>query len=123
MPLDRLQARKRIQGARSAYARVPNAEFIQNLANDLEEALNLIDTATTETQRAQNEVSRIARDLDDEKTHYRKLREQSAHTEAMMALLREISASPKGAKAKATDLLKTMGVAETPVVPDKILVP
>lgn len=115
MPLDRTEARKRINGARSAYARGIHSEFIQNLANDSEEAINLIDAMTTETQRAQNEVAGLQRQLDEEKTHYRKLREQSAHTEAMTALLREIADSPKGAQKKAEEMLKTMKIVE-PVV-------
>ncbi|MDZ4345939.1 MAG: hypothetical protein U1E51_26290 [Candidatus Binatia bacterium] len=123
MPLDRIQARKRINGARSAYGRGVHAEFINNLATDLEEALNLLDGSTLESQRALNEVARMQRELDDEKTHYRKLREQSAHTEAMVALLKEIAASPKGAAKKAAELLKAAKMAEPAAVAEKMVVP
>lgn len=122
MPLDITKARGRIQGARTAYYRGPAAEFIQNLATDLEDALNLVDGATITSQRAQNEVARVQRELDAEKTAYRLLREQSVHTERAIALLREIKASPKGAQKKAADMLAEMGIVDAPVVPAKVVV-
>jgi hypothetical protein len=126
MPLDKAKARSDIQGARYAYMRGPSADFIQKLATHAEEALNELDTAQLTTQRAMNDVSRYQRELDDEKTAYRKLREQSANTEACVAVLREISASPKGAQKKAAELLAKIGAVESvaPVaVPAKVVVP
>lgn len=123
MPLDRIQARKLVNAAASAYSRGIHAEFIGKMAEQLNEALLVVDASTTDVQRAQNEVARLQRELDEEKTHYRKLRESSAHTEAMTAALKEISASPKGAAKKAADVLKAAGVVEPVVVPEKVLVP
>lgn len=105
MPLDKAKARSYINGARVAYRVGVHAEFIQMGASFLEEALNQLDQDSQTTARAQNDVARIQRDLDNEKTEYRKLREQSAHSESMVALLREIAASPKGAQKKAAELL------------------
>ena len=70
-------------------------------------------------------MSRFQRELDEEKTAYRKLREQAVHTEAMIALLRELSASPKGAQKKAADMLKTVVGEEkiVPMEPEKVVVP
>ena len=100
MPFDKAKARSRVNGARTAYSRGIHSQFINDLANDLEEALKLTDEAALTAQRALNDTARIGRELDDEKTAYRKLREQSAHSESMVALLREIAASPKGAQKK-----------------------
>lgn len=125
MPLDKIKARSRVTGARNAYRVGPWSEYIQLLANDLEAALDELDQASMVSNRAQNEVSRYQRELDEEKTAYRKLREQSVHTEAMIALLREIKASPKGAQKKADEMLKTVVGEEkvVPMVPAKVVVP
>lgn len=126
MPLDRVQSRKLVSAAESAYSRGIHSEFIGKIAAQLKEALEVVDTAAMESQRAQNEVARLQRELDEEKTHYRKLREESAHIESAVAVLREIAKSPKGAAKKATDQLALMGISEPVVVPpaqDKILVP
>ena len=122
MPLDRIQARKRVNGARSAYGRGVHSEFINKLADDLEEAMGLLDSSMLDAQRAQNEVARLQRELDEEKTHYRKLREQSAHTETALAVLKVIAASPKGAAKKAAEQLKAMGVAEEAKSPQDIII-
>lgn len=128
MPLDKAKARSRVEGARNAYRIGIRADFIQLLADDLEGALNQIDQDALALGRAQNDVARFQRELDEEKTAYRKLREQSSHTETCVALLREIAKSPKGAAAKASAQLKAMGVTEVapaaPVaVPAKVVVP
>lgn len=123
MPLDRVQARKLVNASAVAYSRGIHAEFIGKIAEQLNEALLVVDASTTDVQRAQNEVARLQRELDEEKTHYRKLREQSAHAEAMIAVLKEIVATPKGAGKKAADVLKAAGVVEPVAVPEKILVP
>ena len=116
MPFDKAKAKSRVNGARNAYSRGVHSQFINDLANDLDEALKLVDESTLAAQRALNDTARIGRELDEEKTAYRKLREQSAHSESMIALLKEITASGKGAQKKAAELLKTMGVSE-PVLP------
>jgi hypothetical protein len=128
MPLDKVKARSDVQGARNAYFRGPHADFIQRLATHIEEALASHDEMALGLNRAQNDNSRMARELDDEKTAYRKLREQMIHTEAMVAVLREIKASPKGAQKKAAEMLATMGVKDeaakpAAAVPAKIEVP
>lgn len=123
MPLDRVQARKLVNASAVAYSRGIHAEFIGKIAEQLNEALLVVDASTTDVQRAQNEVARLQRELDEEKTHYRKLREQSAHTEAMIGVLKEIVATPKGAGKKAADVLKAAGVVEPVAAPEKILVP
>lgn len=124
MPLDKVLARKLVAGARSAYARGIHSEFINKLADQLEEALKIGDDSANELGRARNEAARLARELDEEKTHYRKLRESSAHTEACVALLKEIAASPKGAAKKAADQLTAMGaVDESAPLPEKVVVP
>ena len=111
MPIDKAKARSYVEGARNAYRTGPRAEYIQIGANHIEEVLNQFDQDSLALARALNDVSRLQRELDDEKTAYRKLREQSAHTESCVALLREIANSPKGAKLKAEELLKNMGLA------------
>lgn len=113
MPLDKAKARSRVDGARNAYRIGIRSDYIQLLANDLEEALNLIDGSTLEVSRAKNEATRLQRELDEEKDHYRKLREKSAHGEALVTFAREVAASPKGAQKKAAALLVSMG--EVPV--------
>lgn len=125
MPLDKNLARRLVEGAESAYARSPHSEFIGKLAASLRAALEEVDTAQTTALRAQNEVSRYQREIDEEKTAYRKLREQSVHTEAMIAVLREIAKSPKGAQKKAEEMLKTVVGEEkvVPMVPAKVVVP
>lgn len=128
MPLDRAKARSRVEGARNAYRIGIRADFIQLLADDLEGALNQIDQDALALGRAQNDVARFQRELDDEKTAYRKLREQSAHTETCVVVLREIAKTPKGAASKALAQLKAMGVVvDTPqppaAVPAKVVVP
>ena len=124
MPLDKNIARRMVEGAQAAYSRSPHAEFIGKLAAQLQAALDEVDTAQTTALRAQNDVTRFQRELDEEKTAYRKLREQSVHTEAMIALLREISKSPKGAQHKAEEMLKTVVGEEkmVPMVPEKVVV-
>ena len=122
MPFDKAKARSRVNGARTAYSRGIHSQFINDLANDLEEALKLTDEAALTAQRALNDTARIGRELDDEKTAYRKLREQSAHSESMVALLREIAASPKGAQKKAAELLKSAGFAEPVIEPPPTVV-
>lgn len=112
MPLDTTKAKSLVSGARQAYTRGPHTEFIQNLADALDEALKLVDEASLASQRAQNDVARIGRELDEEKTAYRKLREQAAHSEKMLLLLREVAKSPRGAQKKAAELLKEMGAEE-----------
>lgn len=116
MPLDKIQARKLVNAVETAYARSPHAEFIGRIATQLKVALDEVDGIAANSLRAQNEVARLGRELDEEKTHYRKLREQSAQTEAMIALLREIAASPKGAQKKAAEMLKIVA-GEEKVVP------
>ena len=123
MPLDKILARKLVSGARSAYARGIHSEYINKLADQLDAALALSDEAVNELNRARNEAARLQRELDEEKTHYRKLREQSAHTETAMAVLREISQSPKGAAKKAADQLALMGAIEPVSAPEKVVVP
>lgn len=127
MPLDRTKARGRVEGARNAYRVGIRADFIQLLADDLDEALKLLDMAALDTSNAKHEAARVGRELDDEKTAYRKLREQSVHTEKCVLLLRSIAKSPKGAAVKAAEMLKEMGVTEEAVVtaalPVKIEVP
>lgn len=130
MPLDRTRARSDAEGARNAYRSGPRADFIQRLAEHVDEALKVVDSATLEASQAKNECARLGRELDEEKTAYRKLREQGQHMEACVALLRELRISPKGAQRKAADMLERMGVGvtETPavtasVVPDKVEVP
>ena len=120
MPLDKAKARGRVNGARSHYRFGIHSEFINLMADDLEEALNLLDSAALETTRAKNEAARLERELDNEKTEYRKLREKSEVApapvaDAPLALLREIAASPKGAQKKAAAFLKTITPAE-PVI-------
>lgn len=111
MPLDKARARARVNGARSHYRFGVHSEFINLLADDLEESLNLLDSAALETSRAKNEVARLGRELDNEKTEYRKLREQGGeNAEKMVALLREIAKNPKGASKKATAHLLAMGL-------------
>lgn len=125
MPLDKAKARAYIVGARSAYRIGIRSDYIQIGADHLEEALNQLDQDSLAASRAMNDVARYQRELDDEKTAYRKLREQSAHTEACIALLREIAKSPKGAAAKAKAMLETMGLADAPVpvaAPAKVVV-
>ena len=123
MPLDKAKARSYIEGARTAYRIGIRAEFIQIGANHLEEALNQLDQDSLAASRAMNDVARYQRELDDEKTAYRKLREQSGHIETCVALLREIAKSPKGAAKKAEEQLKTMGVVEPAAPVEKIVVP
>lgn len=127
MPLEKAKARSYIEGARNAYRTGPRAEYIQNGANFLEEVLNQLDQDSLTASRALNDAARLQRELDEEKTAYRKLREQSAHADACVAVLREIAKSPKGAAAKAAAQLKAMGVVEetAPVapVPNKVIVP
>lgn len=122
MPLDRVKARARVTGARNAYRVGIRSDFIQMLADDLDEALKLLEGQVLEISQVKNEATRASRELDEEKTAYRKLREQSAHTEKAIALLREIKASPKGAGVKAAAMLKEMGVVEPVVVPTKVVV-
>ena len=111
MPIDKTAARKRIQGARYAYARGIHSEFIQAMANELEQALNDLDQTAVVIKNAENEASRMARELDEEKTHYRKLRENSIHTEEMLSVLKIIAHHGKGAQKKAAELLTKMGIA------------
>lgn len=122
MPLDKAKARSYIEGARTAYRIGIRSEYIQIGANHLEEALNQLDQDSLTASRAQNDVARFQRELDDEKTAYRKLREQSQHTEACVALLREIAKSPKGAAKKAEEMLKVMGVETPAAVAGKVVV-
>lgn len=112
MPLDKAKARSYVEGARNAYRTGPRAEYVQVGANYIEEALNQLDADSLALSRALNENTRLQRELDDEKTAYRKLREQSATSEACVALLRDIAKSPKGAKLKAEELLKGMGLTQ-----------
>lgn len=123
MPLDRVQARKLVDAARSAYSRGIHSEFINKIADQLGEALETIDSSANEASRAMNDVARLQRDLDEEKTHYRKLRETSAHTETMVVVLREIAKSPKGAQKKAEELLLGIGLTEPAKEPQKVVVP
>lgn len=120
MPLDKVMARKLVSGARSAYARGVHSEFIQKMADQLEAALAVSDDGANELSRSRNEVTRIRRELDEEKTHYRKLRESSDHIESSIAVFKAIAASPKGAAKKAADQLALMGVVDEPVAPAKI---
>ena len=114
MPLDKAKARSRVDGARNAYRIGIRSDYIQLLANDLEEALNVIDGSALEVSRAKNDATRLQRELDEEKDHYRKLREKSVHTEALVQFVRDVAASPKGAQKKAVALLTSIG--EPPVV-------
>lgn len=128
MPLDRALARRRVEGARTAYSRGPHAEFIQNLANDLDQALTLVSDTDLTVMRAQGNATTLERALDEEKDAYRKLKERGAHTEAMLGLLREIAANGKGAQKKAAAFLKTIGaeMSAAPVAvpePERIIVP
>lgn len=122
MPLDRIQARKLCDGAQSHYSRGLHSEFINKLADQLRDALEALDQFAIETTRAKNDSIRYQRELDEEKTHYRKLREASAHVPSMIELLKAISNSPKGAQKKAEELLKTMGIvdAPAPVTPTEV---
>lgn len=117
MPLDKSKVRSYINGARNAYRVGIHSEFIQIGANFLEEAINQLDQDSHTATRAQNEVARLQRELDNEKTEYRKLREKlevapAPISDAPIALLREIAASPKGAQKKAAEFLKTITPAE-----------
>lgn len=131
MPLDKAKARSYVEGARNAYRTGPRAEYIQIGAAFIEEALNQLDQDSLTASRAMNEATRLQRELDDEKTAYRKLREQGQHTEKYVALLREIEKSPKGAQRKAKDVLIETGVSDLVltrgavigVVPEKVVVP
>lgn len=122
MPLDRIQARKLCNAAQSHYGRGLHSEFINKIADQLRDALDTLDQFSLETTRAKNDSIRYQRELDEEKTHYRKLREASEHVPSMIELLKAISASPKGAQKKAEDLLKTMGIvdAPAPVTPTEV---
>lgn len=113
MPLDKAKARSYINGARNAYRVGIHSEFIQIGAGFLEEALNQLDQDSQIAARAQNEVAILKRELDNEKTEYRKLREKLEVapvpvSDAPIALLREIAAIPKGAQKKAAEFLKTI---------------
>jgi hypothetical protein len=110
MPLDRIKARQCVEGARHAYRIGVRADFIQVMADHLEEALKVVETATYEVNTAKNDSTRIQRELDDEKTAYRKLREASVHTENCVLVLKAIAANPKGAAKKAAEQLRAMGV-------------
>lgn len=122
MPLDRIQARKLVDAARSAYGRGIHSEFINKIADQLRDALDSIDASASIAANAQNDVARLQRDLDEEKTHYRKLRETSAHTETMVVVLREIAKSPKGAQRKAQELLLGIGLTEPAKEPPRTVV-
>lgn len=115
MPFDKAKARSRVDGARNAYRIGIRADYIQLLATDLEDALNLLDGAALEVSRAKNDSTRLQRELDEEKDHYRKLREKSVHTEALVQFVKDVAASPKGAAKKAAALLVAMG--EAPAAP------
>lgn len=110
MPLDRIKAKQCVEGARHAYRIGVRADFIQMIADHLEEALKVVDEATRSVDTAKNESSRLQRELDDEKTAYRKLRESSAHTENCVLTLKAIAANPKGSAKKAAEQLRAMGI-------------
>ena len=112
MPLDRAKAKSLISSAQAGYTRGPHADFIAMLADQLSEALKIVDDATVNVLRAQNETQGKQRELDEVKTLLINIGEQNKSTAAMVTLLREISKSPKGAAKKAEELLKVMGSAE-----------
>lgn len=76
MPLDRIQAKKLVNAAASAYGRGVHSEFIGKIAEQLNESLAVIDAATMDATKAKNEVARIQREIEEEKTQYRLLREK-----------------------------------------------
>lgn len=118
MPFDRTIARKLVAAAESAYSRGIHSEFIGKIAAQLKDALEMADAAALEVSRAKNESTRLQRELDEEKDHYRKLREKSVHTEALVQFVKDVSASPKGAAKKASVLLAAMGEAVEPKAHD-----
>lgn len=123
MPLDKIEARKMVNNWERAYGRSAHAEFIGKMASQLKDALDVLDAAAMETQRAMNDTARLQRDLDEEKTHYRKLRETSAHVETMVAVLKDISKNSKGASKKAQELISAMGMDEPVAAPANVVVP
>jgi len=123
MPLDRIQARKLCGAAQSHYGRGLHSEFINKIADQLRDALDVLDSNTLDVTRAKNDSARLQRELDEEKTHYRKLRESSEHVPAMVDALKAIAASPKGAAKKAEELLVKMGLSVAPTEAQKVVVP
>jgi len=126
MSLDRILARKLCGAAQSHYGRGLHSEFINKIADQLRDALDVLDANVLDVTRAKNDSARLQRELDEEKTHYRKLRESSEHVPAMVETLKAIAASPKGAAKKAEELLARMGMADTPAKPteaQKVVVP
>lgn len=115
MPLDRIKARKLISGA-TAYARLPNGEYVTNFATQMTEALALVEDLERTVQREQGKLTVAERTLAEEREAYRKLREQAAGVESAIAALKDIASSPKGGAKKAVEALKKLGAWEEPVV-------
>jgi len=114
MPLDRILARKLCGAAQSHYGRGLHSEFINKIADQLRDALDVLDQNALEVTRAKNNEARLQRELDEEKTHYRKLRESVASTDALVTFVKGVAQSPKGAQKKAEELLKQIGIVDVP---------
>lgn len=116
MPYDSSKIRDLLRAA-PAHGRMPNAEFVLELADQLLESEKQIAIEGAKVNKAHGETSALQIRYDTLVAAERKLRESTVGHEQMVAALRQIAKSPKGAQKIAAETLAAAGiVVETEAV-------